>query len=385
MPDRQRDITSLAGISESNKKKIEIYDESGKIIKVVGGSYKGEVIRLKYMKGEALGHYENLDHPAISSTGYDCLYKACGASLGKSSMDLRRDIVSSMDRNPGAFSQMIFARNYLDSKPMGKARLMQGGYMEPKVDIAKYYMVGGEIVRDEGLGTELHRPDMKTLKERGEEISKQFEEFAGEGYDRARAFVRGLDEVGQTLLLSIIPAEKLFHYGFTGIKIVKDLKLVATLFPKIKKQYDIYTGNHKGLTREARNELAKIFIKGNRKDILKGLKGEGFKLAEKALDKIPQSLKDTNIFKPNSSGIGIKIGDKQNSIRIDKAVKKSRHGKILQTHEKIDHVKVIRNGQTIGRDGNVIKETKQYPNTSKNPESHIPLKEWLNWKSGLEK
>ncbi len=37
------DITSLAGISESNKKKIEIYDESGKIIKVVGGSYKGEV------------------------------------------------------------------------------------------------------------------------------------------------------------------------------------------------------------------------------------------------------------------------------------------------------------------------------------------------------
>ena len=65
------DITSLAGISESNKKKIEIYDESGKIIKVVGGSYKGEAIRLKYMKGEALGHYELIKESSLQGAFSD--------------------------------------------------------------------------------------------------------------------------------------------------------------------------------------------------------------------------------------------------------------------------------------------------------------------------
>ena len=129
------DITSLAGISESNKKKIEIYDESGKIIKVVGGSYKGEAIRLKYMKGDELGHYELIKESSLrgafsdkaiqENKRFDCLYKACSEALGKSSIDLRRDIVSSMDRNPGAFSQMIFARNYLASTPLGKGSLMQ--------------------------------------------------------------------------------------------------------------------------------------------------------------------------------------------------------------------------------------------------------------------
>jgi hypothetical protein len=45
-----------------------------------------------------------------------------------------------------------------------------------------------------------------------------------------------LDEVGQALLLSIIPAEKLFQYGFTGVKIAKNSKLVANLLPKLANQ-----------------------------------------------------------------------------------------------------------------------------------------------------
>ena len=45
-----------------------------------------------------------------------------------------------------------------------------------------------------------------------------------------------LDEVGQTLLLSLIPAEKIFRYGISGIKIAKNSKLVANLLPKLANQ-----------------------------------------------------------------------------------------------------------------------------------------------------
>jgi hypothetical protein len=97
------------------------------------------------MKGDVVGHYENLDYGSKVTGGYDCLYKACGASLGKSSSQIRNDIVSSMERNPGSFAPMIFAPNYLASTQLGTIGLMQGGY----VDVPESFYVKAFINPDE--------------------------------------------------------------------------------------------------------------------------------------------------------------------------------------------------------------------------------------------
>ncbi len=83
-------------------------------------------------------------------------------------------------------------------------------------------------------------------------------------------------------------------------------------------------------------------------------------------------------------GIGIKwsgTADKgrtdkgQNYIRIDKGNPNAEF-----PAQRVDHVRINSGGKVIGKDGKVVKKTDEFLKPSKNPESHIPLEEWLRWK-----
>jgi hypothetical protein len=152
-----------------------------------------------------------------------------------------------MKEKPYIMAPMIHSRNYIESRKQDSTQLLKGGYVEPKVDLAKYYMVGGEIVRDEVLGNALEGRCLKTMRD---ELALEFEACEKLGSSNVRKFLKTVDEVGQTLLLSMIPAEKLFHYGFTGIKIVKDSKLVATLLPKVANLNQVFVDGVKSGVRK---------------------------------------------------------------------------------------------------------------------------------------
>ncbi|MEL7306306.1 MAG: hypothetical protein AAGJ56_10815 [Myxococcota bacterium] len=75
---------------------------------------------------------------------------------------------------------------------------------------------------------------------------------------------------------------------------------------------------------------------------------------------------------PNKKGIGMRwFGPKGDSIRIDKGVPSSPF-----PSQRVDHVVINRGGRPIGPDGSPI------PGPLKDhPEAHIPLSQWLEWKS----
>jgi len=96
------------------------------------------------------------------------------------------------------------------------------------------------------------------------------------------------------------------------------------------------------------------------------------------LDKIPQELhgKGQVINTDKSKGFLWSDGEKGNNyIRIMKGDPKAEH---ISQH--VDYVRLVRNGQVIGRDGKpIIKETIPGLKPRKNPEAHIPLSEWVSW------
>ena len=58
--------------------------------------------------------------------------------------------------------------------------------------------------------------------------------------------------------------------------------------------------------------------------------------------------------------------------------------------ERVDYVKVTRNGRVLDRNGNVVPPnwydaSERMHRASHHPDAHIPLSEWRNWKTGFEK
>ena len=93
---------------------------------------------------------------------------------------------------------------------------------------------------------------------------------------------------------------------------------------------------------------------------------------QQALDK----LKDFGNPVANKKGEGLKWNTPhgKDNIRIDKGDPNAQY-----SHQQVDHVRVNKGGQVIGRDGNPILKSDTNPYPKNAPEAHIPLSEWINW------
>ncbi len=110
---------------------------------------------------------------------------------------------------------------------------------------------------------------------------------------------------------------------------------------------------------------------------LKPEEGTVWQIPQAARDKIPEFLVKNEAS--TNSGIGIRrsrTADKGgNYIGIAKGNPNAKF-----PAQRVDHVRINSGGKVIGKDGKVVKKTDEFLNPSKNPESHIPLEEWLRWK-----
>jgi len=93
-----------------------------------------------------------------------------------------------------------------------------------------------------------------------------------------------------------------------------------------------------------------------------------------ALDKIPEFLGKGQI---NNKEAGVKWSDGtkgNNAIRINQGDPKANY-----PSQRVPYVKIVRNGQVIGRDGKAILRTRDIPKPKDHPDAHIPLSEWIKW------
>ena len=93
-------------------------------------------------------------------------------------------------------------------------------------------------------------------------------------------------------------------------------------------------------------------------------------------DKIPD---EWGAGKPARKAIGQRWVDpnnpKGNSVRIDKGNPNN-----SQPSQQVDHIVVIKDGNVIGRDGRPIQGSIKSNASS----AHIPLEEWLKWRTWYE-
>jgi len=93
-----------------------------------------------------------------------------------------------------------------------------------------------------------------------------------------------------------------------------------------------------------------------------------------ALDKIPEFLGKGRV---TDKGEGVKWSDGtkgNNVIRINQGDPKADY-----PSQRVPYVKLVRNGQVIGRDGKPILRSPTIHKSSKHPDAHIPLSEWIKW------
>ena len=103
---------------------------------------------------------------------------------------------------------------------------------------------------------------------------------------------------------------------------------------------------------------------------------EKWKPPQEAQDKVPKKWGEGQ---QNKKKLGWRWRDpenKGNGIRIDK-------GDLIASRpsQQVDHVRIDKEGKVIGRNGQPIEETLQFPNPSNTEKAHIPLSEWLKWKT----
>ena len=48
-------------------------------------------------------------------------------------------------------------------------------------------------------------------------------------------------------------------------------------------------------------------------------------------------------------------------------------------HQRVDHVRITKDGKAIGLDGKPIPPTPSAPKPSQTEEAHIPLSDWVQW------
>ncbi len=127
-----------------------------------------------------------------------------------------------------------------------------------------------------------------------------------------------------------------------------------------------------GATKDEAVQAGKDAMRQYAKD--HGLPGPEWAPPKEAADKVP---KDWGSPKPNSKGTGERWLDPKNpngnGVRIDKGDPKS-----PQPSQRVDHVIVRSGGKVIGPDGNPIPPGASIQD---NPQTHIPLQQWLKWQS----
>jgi hypothetical protein len=154
------------------------------------------------------------------------------------------------------------------------------------------------------------------------------------------------------------------------------IKKITAQITQQNKVFPIKPVNIKtGLTRDQRNNFTLILQNSDKKSIIQSCKKQGWNLNPQAIDKIPQDMLKKNGVQPSKGGIGIKVGDKQNSIRIMQG-KPNGHDS-----QKVDYVKITKNGQVIDKNGKPILGEEMVNgvnfNPADNPRSHITLSDWL--------
>ena len=92
-----------------------------------------------------------------------------------------------------------------------------------------------------------------------------------------------------------------------------------------------------------------------------------------AKDKVPDFLGDG---RPNQTGVGVRWVNKhgKDGVRIDKG-----DPTMPYAHQRVDHVRITKDGKAIGLDGKPIPPTPSAPKPSQTEEAHIPLSDWVQW------
>ena len=92
-----------------------------------------------------------------------------------------------------------------------------------------------------------------------------------------------------------------------------------------------------------------------------------------ARDKVPDFLGEG---RPNQTGVGVRWHNKygKDGVRIDRGDPTSKW-----PSQKVDHVRITKDGKAIGLDGQPIPPTSSAPKPSQTEEAHIPLSDWVQW------
>jgi hypothetical protein len=136
------------------------------------------------------------------------------------------------------------------------------------------------------------------------------------------------------------------------------------------------------LTDEIKHDIVSVLQRGSGVEISAALKKVDWDVPPSVFDKLPADLKIKDVAKSDNT-IGIRFRDSvkaEHNVRIMKGNPDARHPSQRQ-----DYVKITSNGRVLGRDGNVIDSKAGSSKAAHNPEAHIPLSEYQNWKEWNKK
>jgi hypothetical protein len=163
--------------------------------------------------------------------------------------------------------------------------------------------------------------------------------------------------------------------------------------PEVKFEFDDGVNfNNRKITHAIKKELTDVVQRGNNADIAAAFKAKtGWDLPKDVLDKMPEHIRKADIKLADSldnnlnprAGVRFEYknarGMPQDNIRIMQGDPNAKWPSQRQ-----DYVKITSNGKVIGRDGNVIEPTAEFPKPKNHPDAHIPVNEYVNWR-GFDK
>jgi hypothetical protein len=136
------------------------------------------------------------------------------------------------------------------------------------------------------------------------------------------------------------------------------------------------------LTDKIKSDITAALQKGNSAEISAALKKAEWDVPQSVFDKLPAELKIKKLADTDDN-IGIRFQDNMNA-KYNVRIMKGKPDAKWQSQRQ-DYVKITSNYDVLGRSGNVIKGNDEFPKPTYNPEAHIPLEEYKQWKEWNKK
>jgi hypothetical protein len=123
--------STAAAAAKALNKKIQIFDEKGRLIKTLGNG-PGEPLKVRYSSpkdGSDAGHYEPLDGSFVTKTGETtCLLDTLASMSGTNTNDLKKEVVNVIKSNPTISNKLYENKKILEVRDA--SRLYKGGQVE---------------------------------------------------------------------------------------------------------------------------------------------------------------------------------------------------------------------------------------------------------------